>query len=318
MSGLSKKSAAQKIHISDPEVDSSFIQYNKKEWSLRAFGVTKFHNIILKNSDKTTIKYRPNNPFSFGLGFTYRFLIIDLGIVLNKKAQFENFDFQSNLLLKQNLIEFVFQKYQGFYQLIDKSDKLFRDDLKSTFFTINHFYNVNDKKLSLGTALAGNKIQMKSTGTVILGSYLSYNKIAADSSLVDFSNQPQFDRETRFKTLEMYNVGAYFGYAYSLVLPKNFIVFSNLTPGIGFNFAEATGDETYKPPIFPAGKLNFRIAIGNYSKRIYTILGFNTNLSLINLGNGNSLRHNAGQIKLVIGYRMKKSNKIIETIDKTF
>jgi hypothetical protein len=316
--GLGQKANAQKLNIPDPELDSAYVEVDYKQWSIRAFGVIKYHTVILKNNKGGVVKYFPTDPLSIGLGFAYRFLLIDIGIRLNKDNTLSRLDLHGNLVLKKNLIEVFIQRYEGFQERADNSINLFRDDLKSSLFAINHFYNFNNKKLSLGSVLAGNKIQKKSTGTFVLGSYFSYNQVKADSSIVNSSEQNSFNEFANFTNLKTINFGAYFGYAYSLVLPKNFAFFSTINPGLGFNISKSEGDETYTPPIFPSGKLNFRASLGHYAKRIYIILGFNTYLTFIKLGHGNRYTLNAGQLKLAIGYRMNSKNKITETIDKTF
>ncbi len=316
--GSVQKANAQKLNIPKPEVDSTYIELDYKRWSLRAFGVIKFHTVILKNDQGGEVRFRPTDPLSIGLGFAYRFLLIDVGVRLNKDNTLSRLDLQGSLLLKKNLIEVIVQRYEGFQEKVDNSKNTFRDDLRSSLFAINYFYNFNNKKLSLGSVLAGNRIQKKSTGTFILGGFFSFNQIKADSSIVSYSLDNSFDEYARFNNLKSTNFGAYFGYAYSLVLPHNFAFFTNLSPGLGFSFTNVEGDETYTPPIFPSGKLHFRASLGHYTKKIYTILSFNTYLSIISLGHGNRYILNAGQFKLAVGYRMKSKNKITETIDKTF
>jgi len=318
--GSSPKANAQKplIPIPEPEVDSNYIKLDYKKWSLRAFGVIKFHTLILKSDKGGKVRYTPTDPLSIGLGFSYRFLLIDVGIRLNKDNTLSRLDLQGSLVLKKSLIEVLVQRYEGFQERADNSIDIFRNDLKSSLFAINHFYNFNNKKLSLGSVLAGNRIQKKSTGTFVLGSYISFNQVKSDSSLVSSSSGNSFNEYANFTNLKTINFGAYFGYAYSLVLPHNFAFFSSLTPGLGFSFTKVEDDVSYTPPVFPSGKLHFRASLGHYAKKIYIILSFSNYLSIINLGHGNRYQLNAGQLKLAVGYRMKSQNKITETIDKTF
>jgi Domain of unknown function (DUF4421) len=311
---LAFTSQAQKIAIHEPEVDSSYIELHYSEWSLRAFGAIRYHNLILMN-DRVKISFTPDSPFSIGAGFAYRFIVLDMGLRLNRNKDLSRFDFQSQLLIKHHLIELVLQNYQGFQKKVNGSGGGFREDLTSTIFTLNHLYNINNKKLTLSSALSGNKVQKKSAGTMLLGGYFSYNKVQADSVLFSGGDFNEFGEITNY---EMINAGVYLGYAYTLVLPQKIFLFGSFSPGIGFNFAKINALETYEPPIFPAGKLNFRIAVGRYSDRTYVILALTTNLSFINLGYGNRYRQNAGNIKLVFGYRFKSKNIITKKIDETF
>ena len=316
--GFSIKIGAQVIPIPDPEVDSSYVKVDYNSWSLRAFSVFKYHNLVFSNSSGGQIKYIPTDPFSVGVGFAYQFIILDFGIRINKDNTLARFDFQANLVFKKNMIEILAQRYQGFQTTIADSKEYFRDDITSTLFNYSHFYNFNNKQLSLASTYSGNKIQKKSTGTFLVGGYLSYSKIKADSSLVPTFIDGEITNIDTSSEFSMLNIGAYFGYAYSLVLPHNFIFFGSISPGIGFNFADAKIDEDFQPPIFPAGKFHFRASFGYYTKRIYTILGLTTNLSVVSLGDGFRFRQNGGQIKLVFGYRFYSGNPVTETIDKTF
>lgn len=316
--GFSNTSNAQIVPISDPEMDSTYIELNYTTWSLRAFGAFKYHNLVISNNSGGKIKYVPTNPFSAGVGFAYRFIIMDIGFRINKDYRITRFDCITNLVFQKIMFEILTQRYEGFEEVIGTSEEYLRDDIKSTLISISQFYNFNNQKLSLSSTFSGNKIQKRSTGAFIIGSYFSYSKIESDSSLIPASVKNQFNDSANFNNFSTLNVGAYFGYAYGLVLPGNFIFFSNLIPGIGFNFTTENDSETYMPPIFPAGKLHFRISCGYYTKRIYTILGLTTNLSVISLGDENRFRQNGGQIKLVFGYRFNSINPLTKTIDKTF
>ena len=316
--GSAQKANAQKLKIPEPEVDSSYIELDYKRWSLRAFGVIKFHTIILKSDQGGKVKYTPTDPLSIGLGFSYRFLLIDIGIRLNKDNTLSRHDLQGSLLFKKSLFELIIQRYEGFQERADNSIDYFRNDLRSSLFAINYFYNFNNDKLSLGSVLAGNRIQIKSTGAFVLGGYFSFNQVKADSSLVSSSSDNPFNEYANFTNLKTINLGAYFGYAYSLALPYNFAFFTTLNPGLGFSFSKVEGSESYEPPVFPSGKLHFRASLGHYSKKVYIIFSFNTYVSFIRLGHGNRYWLNAGQLKLAVGYRMKSKNKITETIDRTF
>lgn len=318
LSGCSNPTIAQIVPIAEPEVDSAYIELNYTTWSLRAFGAFKYHNLVISNTSGGKVKYRPTNPFSAGVGFAYRFIIMDIGFRINKDNRITRFDCITNLVFNKIMFEILAQKYEGFEEVVGTSEEYLRQDIKSTLISISQFYNFNNQQLSLSSTFSGNKIQKRSTGAFIVGSYFSYSKIESDSSLIPASVQGQFNDSANFNNFSTINVGGYFGYAYSLVLPSNFIFFSSLNPGIGFNFTTENDSETYTPPVFPAGKLHFRISGGYYTKRIYMILGLTTNLSILSLGEGNRFRQNGGQIKLVFGYRFNSINPLTKTIDKTF
>ena len=316
---FSTNTFAQKIiEIPDPELDSSYVEVNYKQWSVRAFSALWYHNLILKNSSNGRIAYYPTSPFSLGIGFAYRFLVIDIGFRFTREFKSNRFDFQTQFVIKRNLFDLLFQDYSGFQRRRKGVPIEFRDDIKSRIFTFNHFFIVNNDKLSMSSALSGNRIQRKSAGTLLFGSFLSYNKIKADSTLIPKEADGNFDNFAQIVDSRTFNFGVYIGYAYNWVLPKGFFIFSSISPGIGVNIGKVNSVETYTPPVFPTWKIYGRVSFGKAFKNSYLILGLTSNLTLFQLTDVNSYQHNAGQFKLVFGYRFKKQNKITETIDKTF
>ena len=89
-------------------VDTLFIDRDINHWSVRAISSFKDNNIKLSNSTYT-LRYTPTNPAGVGVGYASSKLLVDLifNIKTNQEEVTDRFDFQGNLLLKQELLLLV-------------------------------------------------------------------------------------------------------------------------------------------------------------------------------------------------------------------
>lgn len=302
---------------SDFEMDSSYVDLDRR-WSLRAYSLVKFQTIFLKNkSNNQSIRYFPGNPFGVGLGFAYRYLVIDLGINLrlDKDTEASHVDFQGSLFLRTEAFDFFVQRYRGFRGVnFSFKDEKFRDDIKTFALGFDYFHTFNGRRLSIASALQGTSIQKKSTGSFVLGGYFSLYRLASDSSIVPPSEQPNFNDRAQIHETRFTNFGIQAGYAYSLVFPRNYFFFASILPGLGFNFGAIEAGEDYRPRRAPAGKLNLRLAMGRAARQYYTIISFDMDNFLMNIGHQNRYRYSLGKIKLVVGYRMNSQLKALQRL----
>jgi len=293
--------------MEDPDVDSSYIIKETTFWSLRPFATFKSQRIELTSRESNTrVTYRPNNPFALGIGFSYRYLLLDFGfgVKFDKENPTDRFDFQGNLVLQQHLFDFTIQRYKGFeLQDPDPADSEFRDDIETINVNLDYLYNFNSRRLSASIAIAGDYVQKKSTGSFMLGGYLTYYKLKADSTIVPQGKLSDFNSFGQIRELSHFSFGLSGGYAYSLVLPYNFFLFASFNPGIGLNFGNVEAQEGYDPPVFPVGKSDVRGAFGYTSTRIYSIISYTTDIFLFSLDHQNRFRYNFGRLKLVVGIK---------------
>lgn len=314
---------AQKIPIfRDPVVDSTYINLLPGKWSLRTFASSPYQAFSIRNKENQTVKYIPNNLLGVGLGFSYRFIVLDLGINIKSKDTnaTSRLDLQMSILLQKHHMDFYFQTYKGF-DLVKSpfGEEQFRDDIRSSALGINYYHNFNGKKLSLRSAFAGDQLQRKSSGTFALGGYFSFYKLHADSSIININNQPFFNEYSNIEENELFEWGVSGGYAYNIIFPKNLFFYSSVMPGVGINFGsiESSG-QTYEPPIRPVVKVGLRASVGYAGKRAYGILSFISDYFLIDLGHENHYRYNPGKFKLVFGYRLQSKVKFLEKVNDQF
>jgi uncharacterized protein DUF4421 len=314
---------SQKIPLfKDPLVDSTYVDLLPGKWSLRAYSSAPYQVFSIRNKENDQqIKYRPNNILGIGLGFSYRFLVVDLGLNLKTKLSdaTSRIDLQMSLLMQKHLLDLYLQTYSGFEIAQAPTDQgEFREDIRSSALGINYHYNFNGKKLSFRSAFSGDQLQRRSTGTLTLGGYFSHYRLKADSSIIAPSSQIYFNEYTNITTSNHTGLGISSGFAYSFVFPMNFFLFTGASPGIGLNFGKVEADQSYTPPLGPELKLNVKTSFGYAGPRIYVICSFTSDYYFINLGHQNRFRYNPAKIKLVFGYRLQSKVKFLEKVNDNF
>lgn len=299
----------------EPEVDSSFVDLNYDKWSLRLTSMYKHQNLLFSNTSGETVKYVPNDRTSAGVGFSYKNLVIDLGIRLlfNREDFTSRFDLQGELALKQHLVDVIVQRYKGFNKTNTLEQTTFRDDMRSWVLGMNYFYNFNHQKLSIRSVITGNRQQKKAAGSFLLGGFFSVQDLEADTSILT-SLDGDFNEFAMMENSALYNVGVLGGYAFILPITKEFFFFGGVSPGIGLNLGHVAGTRSYDLRLHPMGKVNTRAALGYIGSRWYSGVYYNSDYFIFNLDHDNLFRYNIGKFKLVLGYKFNAKGTLIEDI----
>ncbi len=301
----------------DTPPDSNYVELLPNLWSIRVLGVVKNQgNSILNRSSGTTVRYRPTNTFP-GAGFTYKFLLVDLGVnlKLNKEDVTQRFDFQGTIMGRKYIIDAFIQVYQG-YQLVNAAEleTRFRDDLQVSQFGVNFVRTFGGAKLSLRSAFIGSEIQKKAVGSFVAGGFFSNFHLRADSSVVPVSRARDFNEYAQIDQIDLLNFGVSAGYAYAQVFPKHYILFLAVLPGLGLNFGDVHAQKWYKPPVGPFGKVHLRVALGRSSVKNYQILSFSSDFFFMDFGHQNLYRYSFGKIKLVYGFRLENNKNPLKKV----
>lgn len=291
------------------KMDTNYIDFEIKNWSLRAYSVYKTSSFSIHNTtDK--LNYTPKNPISIGFGFAYYPILIDIGFNIKpkKKDQTQRFDFQADLMMYKNYFGFVLQRYQGFNVDNSKNENFgFREDIISTTLNLSYDYAFNGNRMSIGSVLSGSQIQKKSAGSVLLGGFFMYFDMKADSSIIPTELEDQFG--TLYGLSSSLNIGGgiNIGYSYIFVLPHNFFVFSGVNPGIGLLYKELNDDSnSYKSENLLVYKLNFKISVGYNGPKFYIVLTASDNISFTHITSVYKSSLNSGKGKLIFGYKFIK------------
>jgi len=288
-------------------IDTLFIDHNINNWSFRIFTNYKEQRFKLSNEDQS-LTYFPNNPSGIGIGIATRKLLLD--IAFNIKGRNEQptsrFDMSGTVIIEKHLIDLFFQTYQGFNVRNDfNNSESFREDLKSLSTGINYMYMFNAGEISIAAMKSGLSRQKKTAVSFGLGSFLIISNQSADSSLVPLELVSMFNDKAQLKNFTGIGAGILGGFSTLIVLPANFFLSVNITPGIGLMYKKVETElAEYKPSNPLLYQLQFAGALGYNSDRIYINLTVGNGIYSTDLDFGNKALFSLTKAKLAIGYKL--------------
>jgi hypothetical protein len=309
-------------HATSYSQDSSYVRSMRNQLALRIYNVVKTTDFKLKNIDKRqTLRFNPNNGIGFGLGFSYKWMALDLGFIVPGTWRYNGkddtkFDFMGTLFSQKHLVDFNVQLYEGYY--LRNSNDFFpendvppvsglRTDIGSVDLSLSYLYVLNNKKLSLQSSFFGDMIQKKSAGSITMHGFVSLYGVWADSALVqnDFGNS--LNEQAYIDQMAALSFGTGIGYAQTVVLPKNFFITLSLAPLLMLtsSYAEVNHPDYEN---MSNNRFNFRLftrnAIGYNAERFYLILNVTYDSFSVNLNNNTTLNYSPTKLKFFFGYRL--------------
>ena len=215
----------------------------------RIYFSQKYTRLILKNSvDKYNLEYRPNTTLNLGVGASYKWVTLNLayGFPFLNPEQGEGktkyLDLQAHLYGSKFTIDIFGQFYKGFYlypkgTLADKDKYYVRPDLKVNAMGTSVQYVFNNKRFSYRASFLQNEWQKKSCGSLIAGAEIHFGRISADSSIVA-SNLSSTSGIEKIKRFDYFEIGPNVGYAYTVVVHKNFFLTGSFA--VSFDYVNNT------------------------------------------------------------------------------
>ena len=210
------------------QIDSSFIKSFDQKYSVRVFGGAKYTSVNHDIPDKDNkVKYMTNSPGSLGLGFSWKNSSISGSYSLSQfrnktQGKTKSIDFQYHYYQRSFLLDFYIQRHKGFYKTVDDKVEDIYPDLIYHQYGVSGQYVFNGNRFSYKAAFNQTEIQVKSSGSVLLGGGIYYNRINAGSIFAD-------DEDYKQKNLQM---GVSAGYAYTWVFKPRFYLTGSLTGGV--------------------------------------------------------------------------------------
>jgi len=250
----------------------------------RPIGVSKF-------------RYVPNTSLTMGVGVTYQSISLNLGYgfgFLNNDGQF----------------------YSGYYLtpkgLAASSPDAYyiRPDLKIRLFGVSAYHLLNADRFSYRAAHLQNEKQLRSAGSILIGAETYYGIVKADSSLVPSALSENYGQKG-VRRLDFIKLGPGIGYAYTLVIQKNFFLTGSLCASATLDYSYQQGAKE-KAEKFDVNKdFIYRIVAG-YDKN-----NWNVNLALV----GNQLTVtsattkdkyllSSGNFRLTLAHRFAPGHKL--------
>jgi hypothetical protein len=274
---------------------------------------------LAKSDGSASLKYKPNNTYSLGVGFYLFEVGLEFGFAIPLKekslkrfGESESRDIQANLLAKRWGVDIFYQRYAGFY-LVDDDNLPDRDepytqrpDIHTKNFGLTGHYVFNNQKFSFRSAYNFSERQLYSKGSFLMVAGINTFRVSADSSVVDYTRQVDFGEEVDFTRLRYTTFAIAPGYTYNMTY-KNFFLNTTLCVGPSHHWInydlESSNKESNETAI--NSFIAARVAIGYNGYRIFGGIGFisqgsSVKFEDVRFSNNNSV------FKVVMGYRFKE------------
>ncbi|SKC49199.1 DUF4421 family protein [Ohtaekwangia koreensis] len=268
-----------------------------------------------EKDSKTSVTYRSNKPYSFGLGMYLFELAIEVTFALpqdetNRRIYGESdaSDLQLNIIGRKWGIDAYFQNYDGFYA-DDPSVKIaanqpypHRRDIETHNNGVSVNYTFNNKKFSFRSTYNFIDQQLRSAGSFLIFGSLSSFKAAGDSAILGEDYSGRFGTASQIKSFKVTTLGIAPGYTYSLIY-KGFFLNGTLAVGPAHNWLESLREDgVEKNDIKFNAYAAARIGLGYNGDRVFGGFSF--------IAQGRSARFEDTQLlssnttfKMLIGYR---------------
>jgi len=238
-----------------PEVkyDSSYIQVYKDELTTRLYLSRKQNGYTLAHAPfNPWIKYRTNDNILLGLGYTYSFLTINLGVKLpfinnddDLYGKSRYFDLQTNFMFRSYIVDLYLQWNSGYYlsnpenvyHYWNGGDQMpLRGDMRTNIIGVNVQYLFNSSRYSYKASFWQNEFQKRSAGSPIIGLEAFWILGMSDSLMVEPAIPSSgYMNDQLFNQNDMVNVGLNGGYAYTFVWAEK--LYLSLSTAMGLSGA---------------------------------------------------------------------------------
>ncbi len=312
------------LSILFPPVDSVITKYDTTkvdpkldQLTLRLYSVYNGNEFLVKSEDETAV-FAANSKYKLGLGFGYRWLILNAAIVSPFSNRYNNdlgktyaVDIQMNIYAPRFQTDLRVQWIDGYYKKTqdqiylnfeNKSPYEIRNDLKLRSFGGGLSYTFNKNYLHKH-GFDQTKTMKRSGGTLLAGMRLGYLKVFTDSIL--------FKEPSNISIQEFVSIygGFSFGGAYTFLLNKHwfFSIHGALNASLknietkGYSLIGDEKDHAFRFSLSPTIRSSFGY---NSSKHFIGLYGIIDN-ELYNKIGSNQIDYYFSSIKLIYAYRIK-------------
>jgi Domain of unknown function (DUF4421) len=315
--------------------DTSYIEVYKDELTTRLYLSRKQNGYTLADRlYKPWIQYKTNDNLVLGLGYTYSFLTINLGLKMpfingddELYGKSKYLDLQTHFMFRSYIVDFYLQWNNGYY--ISNPEDLFyqwdseqnfpqRGDMRTNILGLNVQYLFNSSRYSYKAAFWQNEFQKRSAGSPIVGLEAYWMLGMTDSLMVAGGIPPTgFMENDPFNQSDILNVGINGGYAYTFVWAEKLYLSLTSLFGLsgGYNRVHYTPDSHTLNSGFTVGVTNTtRISLGYNNSQYYLGLSLQRFSMATMAGSyGDWFSYNTGNIRIsfVKRFKLKRSIKIL-------
>ena len=309
-------------------VDTLYIKNYSGKLAVYISSYSKANNIsIIEGIHRRILTYKPNEAASFGPGFGYKWIGLDLSFITIGKnddglyGKTEKIDLQSHFYMRRFLADLNLQYYKGFYldsigvvdsNTIKDTTKIKRPDIYQFSVGGSFMYLTNYRRCSMKSTFSQTEVQKKSAGTWAFGVYYHLFAAAGDSSFIPQSVKSYYDSSAYFHGVISSNIGIIGGYMHTFILHKWFLTLS-LLPGVarnGYKFV-LSGDTAVRRDVSRlSGRVQTRIGIGYNARRTYAVITAIFDGYDFNNSSKSYIKQQYGVVRVYFGYRfISKINK---------
>lgn len=306
-------------------IDTNYINFFPYEGTVYSYLINKNNNLKYTNIERNySIYYYPNSWGSFGIGGSYKWLDLSLGLlsygIKDEKiyGKTSRIDIQSHLYPRNYIIDGFFQYYNSFYSnsyivTKDKNDIYVRSDISMAQAGGNLLRILKPDKFSPKAVFSQSEIQKKSVGTWVVGSKITVFAISSDSAFTPNSLDTIFTKDFKLLSFSSIMAGIQGGYMYNWK-KKHWLINISAIFGLGSQFQQKTlaSQPNRSYPHATTGIItNIRLAVSYSKNRTYFIFSAITDNCQYPLNNYIRIDHIFGRIDIVYGYRLFNNSKKI-------
>ena len=236
--------------------DTAYVTDYSRMLTTRFYVSTKFNALRLGGPGEIKdLQYRPNNKINFGVGASYRALTLNIGVGIpglnrdgDKYGETSYLDAQANIYTKRWATNLFLQRFHGYYLSSHTLQELgwvqatqypTRPDLVQFNMGASTVFILNNDRFSYRAAFNQDAWQRRSQGTLLVGGYLTYFRMSADSSVVPDRLTPLFNDGLQMRQGSFLDLGPSMGYAYTVVVKRHFFLTGSVVLGGGLSLQGA-------------------------------------------------------------------------------
>jgi hypothetical protein len=262
--------------------DSLYYKTFPNALTVRIYSVKDNTGFTLSSlNNASNITYRSNATTNLGIGVTYRNISANVstgfGFLNNgieERGKTTSFDFQFHFFMQHWISDLLILHYKGFYATPGSypyepaGDYYYRPDIGLNLLGLTAYHVQNAQRFSYRSAFNQNEWIKKSSGTLLYGGGVYFERInSKDSGLIPSKSSKLFPN---FSDFHYISFGPGIGYAYTMVIKKHFYVLASAIINGNINFSTSeNGSINANNTSFQPG-ISFKTAAG-YGGNVWNI-----------------------------------------------
>ncbi|MBL7963223.1 MAG: DUF4421 family protein [Flavobacteriales bacterium] len=309
-----------------PAYDTTFITSYYDNFVITALMRTQGNEVELTGRNEKSISYSTNDVVQYGFGLDLRWFTIEAafsvpylstpdatkGITSSNGIGFgltgRKWWFRNFLSRSEGYHVLEPWAYDSLWQ--PEMNHPYRRDLEQTTYMASINHGFNGARYSHNAALWQLERQRRSAGSWTAGATLWISEMKADSTLIPFQLQSEFNDTTQFIRMQRFIIGVTGGYTHTFVFLRKAFLNLMLVPGITatqHNYAiPRLGDVSTEWVV--GGYAEGRFSMGYNAEQWYVALSGSTYAASSSVGEQVDLGTTFSSVRLATGIRLRKPN----------